>query len=66
MDEEGLGDILLEENQVSNVARPGTSFQRPTTSSQGGLNPIQRPMSKAGRPITGFQRPGTNRPTSSS
>ncbi|EGR30238.1 hypothetical protein IMG5_137130 [Ichthyophthirius multifiliis] len=65
-DEEGIGDILLDENTVSQYARPGTSLQRPTTSSQNGLNPIQRPVSKSGRPITGFARPGTNRLQSSS
>jgi len=39
MDEEGAGDILLDENATTSVARPGTSLQRPGTSSQGN-NPV--------------------------
>jgi len=26
LDEEGIGDILLDENKTANLARPGTSF----------------------------------------
>lgn len=42
MDEEGVGDILLDENATQSNARPGTSFQRPLTSKQGegNLNPV--------------------------
>ncbi|CAE7934137.1 Ttc8, partial [Symbiodinium sp. KB8] len=68
MEEEGVADMLLDENSTSSAPRPGTSFKaRPTTSSQGG-GPDQsvRPMTNSGRPITGFMRPGTqsSRPTS--
>ena len=31
LDEEGAGDILLDENTTTNIARPGTSFERPVT-----------------------------------
>ena len=43
MDEEGAGDILLDENATTSVARPGTSIMRPGTSAQnsGGINPVQ-------------------------
>ena len=42
MDEEGAGDILLDENATTSVARPGTSIMRPGTSAQsgGGINPV--------------------------
>jgi hypothetical protein len=30
IDEEGIGDILLDDNTVSSIPRPGTSFQKPT------------------------------------
>eukprot|EP01016_Furgasonia_blochmanni_P050532 TRINITY_DN7821_c0_g2_i4.p1 TRINITY_DN7821_c0_g2~~TRINITY_DN7821_c0_g2_i4.p1 ORF type:complete len:494 (-),score=70.15 TRINITY_DN7821_c0_g2_i4:38-1519(-) len=68
IDEEGAGDILMDENKTANVARPGTSFERPQSQMGGAGNPppIMRPMSKSGRPLTGFARPGSNRPTSSS
>lgn len=40
MDEEGAGDILLDENTTTNVARPGTSLDRPMTQQNGvGNNP---------------------------
>lgn len=43
LDEEGVGDILLDDNIISSSARPGTSFQRPL-SSRGGdqsMNPVK-------------------------
>ena len=33
---QGIADILLDENQTAQVARPGTSLARPMTSAQGG------------------------------
>jgi len=30
----------MDENSISNMAKPGTSFQKPTTS-LGGLNPVE-------------------------
>ena len=41
IDEEGAGDILLDDNATTNVARPGTSFNRPTSSRQQTGNPSQ-------------------------
>ena len=38
MEEEAAGDILLDENATTSVARPGTSIMRPGTSQQGGAN----------------------------
>jgi len=68
IDEEGIADILMDENAVAQAPRPGTSLNRPLTKSESGGGPSQvvRPVSASGRPLTGFARPGTNRPTSSS
>jgi tetratricopeptide repeat protein 8 len=64
IDEEGMADLLLDENAVASVPRPGTSLQRPVTSA--GASLALRPVTRGGRPITGFVRPGSARPTSSS
>lgn len=41
IDEEGVGDLLLDENSAATVARPGTSFQRPLSSkAEGNMNPV--------------------------
>ncbi|CAE7581589.1 Ttc8 [Symbiodinium sp. KB8] len=68
IDEEGVADLLLDENAVAQAPRPGTSLNRPLTRAESGGGPTQvvRPVSASGRPLTGFARPGTNRPTSSS
>ena len=58
MEEEGIADMMMDENAVAEVARPGTSLNRPQTQSNGGQ--IMRPMSSSGRPLTGFARPGTS------
>ncbi|KAJ9514769.1 hypothetical protein QJQ45_028539 [Haematococcus lacustris] len=58
--DQGIADALLDENQVAQVARPGTSLGRPATGAQGGPNQSVRPMTGAGRPLTGFARPGTS------
>mgnify|MGYP001048108895 CR=1 FL=1 len=63
IDEEGVADMLLDENAVAAMPRPGTSLQRPTTS---GPSAAIRPVTRGGRPITGFARPGSARPTSGS
>jgi len=67
IDEEGIADILMDDNAVAQAPRPGTSLSRPLAKVQEGGAPSQvvRPVSAAGRPVTGFARPGNNRPTSS-
>mmetsp|Transcript_1792 Transcript_1792/g.6239 ORF Transcript_1792/g.6239 Transcript_1792/m.6239 type:complete len:507 (+) Transcript_1792:246-1766(+) len=62
MEEEGVADLLLDENATAQMARPGTSLSRPLTQATGGGAPNQgvRPMSSSGRPLTGFARPGTS------
>eukprot|EP00434_Breviolum_minutum_P044620 symbB.v1.2.039877.t1/scaffold6846.1/size15074/1 len=66
IDEEGVADLLLDENAVAQAPRPGTSLNRPRTENGAGPSQVVRPVSASGRPLTGFARPGTNRPTSSS
>merc|ERR1719482_2699140 len=67
IDEEGIADILMDENAVAQAPRPGTSLSRPLTKSEqnGAPSQVVRPVSASGRPVTGFARPNTNRPTSS-
>ncbi|XP_075568623.1 tetratricopeptide repeat protein 8 isoform X4 [Pelecanus crispus] len=59
MDQEGIAEILLDENAIAQVARPGTSLKLPGTSQGGGPSPAVRPVTQSGRPITGFVRPST-------
>ncbi len=71
MEEEGLAELLMDENSMQKAPRPGTSLKRPQTNSSGpdpnnpssllsgGINPNIRPMSSSGRPLSGFARPGT-------
>lgn len=68
IDEEGVADILMDENAVAQAPRPGTSLSRPLNKSDtpGAPSQVIRPVSSGGRAVTGFARPGTNRPTTSS
>jgi tetratricopeptide repeat protein 8 len=63
IDEEGVADILMDDNAITQAPRPGTSFSRPLSSAgqPGGISQNIRPMSSSGRPMSGYQRPGTNR-----
>jgi|APLak6261665176_1056049.scaffolds.fasta_scaffold00030_11 tetratricopeptide repeat protein 8 len=65
-DEEGIAEVLLDDNAIAQAPRPGTSLNRPGTSARAGtaLTGL-RPMTASGRPVTGFARPGTSsaRPT---
>ncbi|CAJ0589571.1 unnamed protein product [Cylicocyclus nassatus] len=58
-DELGIAETFLDQNVIAPNARPGTSFQRPTTTGKG-MNPIMRPVSTAGRPLSGVARPLTS------
>lgn len=65
MNQESVAEMLLDENAVATVARPGTSLNAPQTGSKpGGYDQGIRPMSQSGRPVTGFLRPMSSRPTS--
>ena len=60
IEEEGVADMLLDDNAVAQLPRPGTSLARPSTGAAGGgVASGLRPMSSSGRPVTGFVRPGT-------
>ncbi|XP_061853884.1 tetratricopeptide repeat protein 8 isoform X1 [Colius striatus] len=59
IDEEGIAEMVLDENAIAQVARPGTSLKLPGTSQGGGPSPAVRPVTQSGRPITGFVRPST-------
>ena len=62
MEEEGVAEILMDDNAMSKAPRPGTSLRRPMSSAggmPGGPNAGIRPMSSSGRPLSGFARPGT-------
>lgn len=65
IDEEGLADLLLDENTTATVPKPGTSMVSPFTQASGPSLSI-RPVTRGGRPITGFARPGTQRPVTGS
>lgn len=61
MEEEGVAEMLLDDNAMASAPRPGTSLARPaTTAARPGTGADQsvRPMTGAGM-ITGFARPGT-------
>lgn len=73
-DEEGIAELLMDDNVISSVPRPGTSLRAPPTaiSSQSIDHPLvtstpfsaNRPLIQSGRPITGMIRPGTQSNTS--
>eukprot|EP01012_Entosiphon_sulcatum_P032224 TRINITY_DN40999_c0_g1_i1.p1 TRINITY_DN40999_c0_g1~~TRINITY_DN40999_c0_g1_i1.p1 ORF type:complete len:520 (-),score=63.38 TRINITY_DN40999_c0_g1_i1:878-2437(-) len=61
MEEEGVAELLLDENHLANVPRPGTSLTRPrsaNTAEKG--NQGRRPMGPSGRPLSGFAGPGSS------
>ncbi len=55
VDEEGLGEMLLDNHKLSTMPRPGTSLNKLNSSS--GVSPMVRPTSNAGRPLSGVVRP---------
>jgi tetratricopeptide repeat protein 8 len=61
LEEEGIADIVMDDNSLASLPRPGTSLARPMTgSNRGAFNQGMRPVSSSGRPLTGFARPGTS------
>ncbi|EDL18921.1 tetratricopeptide repeat domain 8 [Mus musculus] len=59
VDQEGIAEMILDENAIAQVPRPGTSLKLPGTNQTGGPTQAVRPITQAGRPITGFLRPST-------
>jgi tetratricopeptide repeat protein 8 len=68
MDEEGVAEMLMDENALASVPRPGTSLSTPQvskgSSGSGSYDQGLRPVSQSGRPVTGFARPSSSRPMS--
>ncbi|KAF0699153.1 Aste57867_10274 [Aphanomyces stellatus] len=61
MEEDGAADLLLDDNVLAHMPRPGTSLSRPMTrASNASGDQSYRPMSSSGRPLSGFARPGTS------
>mmetsp|Transcript_21676 Transcript_21676/g.35870 ORF Transcript_21676/g.35870 Transcript_21676/m.35870 type:complete len:504 (-) Transcript_21676:149-1660(-) len=61
VEDEGVAELLMDENNTAQLPRPGTSLNRPLTHASGSGVPNQgvRPVTNQGRPLTGFARPGT-------
>jgi len=73
LDEESFAEVLMDENAVASMPRPGTSLSAPQGSSANksgnSSNSYEqgvRPVTNAGRPVTGFARPNSSRPMSGS
>lgn len=69
LDEEGVAEMLMDENAMASLPRPGTSLSTPQTAnkgSSGSFDPAIRPVSQSGRPTSGFVRPSSSRPTTGS
>jgi len=62
IEEEGVAEILMDDNATAQAPRPGTSLARPHTGQAANGMPNQgvRPVTASGRPLTGFARPGTS------
>ncbi|XP_038073225.1 tetratricopeptide repeat protein 8-like [Patiria miniata] len=58
VDEEGIAEMLMDDNTIAQITRPGTSLKKPGTG-QGAPSAGVRPLSQSGRPLSGFVRPGT-------
>ncbi len=62
LEEQGVADLLMDDNAMAQAPRPGTSINRPGTSSArpgSSLDPSIRPVTASGRPMSGFLRPST-------
>jgi tetratricopeptide repeat protein 8 len=64
LEEEGIADVLMDDNSTASLPRPGTSLNGPSSgagssSSSSSFNQSVRPVSQSGRPTSGFVRPST-------
>jgi len=53
LDEEGIAEVMMDENALASVPRPGTSLHTPQVNSRGGggsYDQAVRPVSSSGRP----------------
>ena len=61
MEEEGIADLLMDENAISQQPRPGTSLHQVNAEQrQAAAGAGLRPMAGKNRPLTGFVRPATS------
>lgn len=60
LEEDGAADLLMDDNVMASMPRPGTSLNRPNTKASANGDPSLRPMTSTGRPLSGFARPGTS------
>eukprot|EP00041_Stephanoeca_diplocostata_P031762 m.997891 g.997891 ORF g.997891 m.997891 type:complete len:507 (-) comp24023_c0_seq10:689-2209(-) len=58
LEDDGMAEIMLDDNKIADSARPGTSFRKPLASSGRGGQAVH-PTNLSGRPVTGFARVGT-------
>ncbi|XP_074595169.1 tetratricopeptide repeat protein 8 [Brevipalpus obovatus] len=62
-DEEGISEMLLDDNAIQTSARPGTSLRtgdrNQTASKSPSSSQMNRPLTQSGRPLSGILRPGT-------
>ena len=60
-DEEGIVDVVLDDNTIRAVPRPGTSLRTANApeAGQGGVSQAFRPSTGSGRPMSGVSRPGS-------
>lgn len=56
-DEEGIAELVLTDDAIAQIARPGTSLR--TAAAKTAQSPAVRPVTQTGRPISGVLRPGT-------
>ncbi|RLN91567.1 hypothetical protein BBJ28_00007926 [Nothophytophthora sp. Chile5] len=59
LEEDGAADLLMDDNVMAAMPRPGTSLNRPNSRAGSGDASV-RPMTSTGRPLSGFARPGTS------
>ena len=67
-EEEGIVDVVLDDNTIRAVPRPGTSLRTAPVpdAAQGGASQAFRPSSQSGRPLSGVSRPGSQAGTPAS
>lgn len=58
-EEVGIAEVIMDDNAVAQVSRPGTSLKPPSGGTSSGISPAVRPTTNSGRPLSGFIRPGT-------
>jgi tetratricopeptide repeat protein 8 len=59
LEEEGLGDAMMDDHAMAQAPRPGTSVSKTTGRVPSGMDPSIRPVTASGRPMSGFLRPST-------